>query len=245
MKIFDYSYFLSYYLLVNNDEIEILYQDESLLVLNKPTGLLTHRSKLSSDRDSVVDQLKRRFETPPSPVHRLDRATSGLLICAFDSVTASALGESFISGDVSKVYEAVVRGYTDQEGFVERPLSKDGEGELQEAYTSYKRIGTCEIDVPNNKYSTSRYSHIEASPRTGRFHQIRRHMAGIGHPIIGDTSHGDLRHNRIIGQHWNNERLLLHCRSLRFPHPHKGKSLSFRTGLPEEMTRITDRFTLD
>lgn len=225
-----------------NSEPDILYRDDYILILNKPAGLLTHRSKLSSDRDSVVDWLRRNFDSPPSPVHRLDRATSGILLCAFDSRTASTLGESFTGGEITKTYEAIVRGFVDSEGAVDRPLSKDGEGELQDAFTEYRRVGQCEIDVPNNKYSTSRYSHIEVSPRTGRFHQIRRHMAGIGHPIIGDTSHGDLRHNRIIGNYWGNERLLLHCRTLRFPHPRTGKPLAFKTELPMEMARITGLF---
>lgn len=225
-----------------NGDLDTLFRDDYILIINKPTGLLTHRSKLSSDRDSVVDQLKQSFQSAPSPVHRLDRATSGLIICAFDSETASILGDSFSSGAVHKKYEAVVRGYTEPLGEIDRPLSKDGEGELQESFSEFRRLGTCEIPVANNKYKTSRYSHIEVSPRTGRFHQIRRHMAGIGHPIVGDTSHGDLRHNRLIANYWGNDRLLLHCRSLEFLHPRTGEKMFVQTELPNSMGAIVKYF---
>lgn len=228
---------------MNKDVLELVYSDEHIVIINKPAGLLTHRSKKSSDRDSVVDRLKLMFSTPPSPVHRLDRATSGLLICTFDSESAALLGKAFEEKRVSKEYISVLRGFTDPEGIIDRPLSKDGEGELQEASTSYERLETIEIPVANNKYKSSRYSLVRIKPSTGRFHQIRRHMAGIGHPVIGDTSHGDLRHNRIITDYWGNDRLLLHCEALSFPHPRNDEILSIRVSVPEDMSRITDRFS--
>lgn len=223
-------------------ELEILYEDYQIALINKPSGLLTHQSKMSSDKDTLVDRLKKRYESPPSPVHRLDRATSGVVLCAFDSNTAATLGKAFADKLVEKSYMAVVRGFTDQSGEINRPLRKDGEGELQEAHTSYERIGRAEIPVANNKYSSSRYSLVRIKPLTGRYHQIRRHLAGIGHPVIGDTSHGDLRHNRIIREFWGNNRLLLHCLSLTFPHPVSKKAITIKAPLPEEMKIITHRF---
>lgn len=223
-------------------DLEILYRDDYIAIVNKPAGLLTHKSKMSSDRDSVVDRLRRQFPLPPSPVHRLDRATSGILICAFNKKTAASLGEAFKNNKINKEYNAVVRGYTETGGTIDRPLSKDGEGELQQALTSYQRLKTIEIPIANNKYPTSRYTFITVKPETGRFHQIRRHLAGIGHPVIGDTSHGDLRHNRIIAQYWGNKRLLLHCGFLSFNHPETEEKISFQAPVPFGMKEIIDRF---
>lgn len=229
---------------MTGNDLDILYRDEHIAIVNKPAGLLTHQTKMASDRDSVVDRLRSRFPSPPSPVHRLDRATSGLLICAFDSLTARLLGESFIRNEIEKEYTAVVRGYAAIEGTIDRPLSKDGEGELQTALTRFTLMGTMEIPVANNRYATSRYSLIRVKPETGRFHQIRRHLAGAGHPVIGDTSHGDLRHNRILENYWGNERLLLHCGKLTFDHPRSEERLTFVISEPEDMAGVTDRFLI-
>ncbi|MBN2658895.1 MAG: hypothetical protein JXR86_17705 [Spirochaetales bacterium] len=223
-------------------DLEIIYRDDYIAIINKPAGLLTHQTKMACDRDSVVDRLRTMFSDPPSPVHRLDRATSGLIICTFGSQTARILGESFLKNEIEKEYTAVVRGFTGPEGTIDRPLTKDGEGELQNALTRFLRLGTIEIPVANNRYATSRYSLIRVKPETGRYHQIRRHMAGTGHPVIGDTSHGDLRHNRILAEYWGNERLLLHCGSLSFNHPATGERVSFQAPEPDGMKAITERF---
>lgn len=229
--------------MTNEYELEILYEDKHIALINKPSGLLTHQTKMSSDRDSLVDRLKSHYASPPSPVHRLDRATSGIILCAFDPTSAAAIGKAFIENKVDKTYTAVVRGFVDQHGEIDRPLRKDGEGELQNAFTRYERMGLIEIPIANNQYSSSRYSLVSVKPETGRFHQIRRHMAGIGHPVIGDTSHGDLRHNRIISDYWGNKRLLLHCGSLSFPHPSSRRIISFEASLPKEMKSIANCFS--
>ena len=213
------------------------------MVINKPEGLLTHQTKMSSDRDSLVDRLRENFKNPPSPVHRLDRPTSGIILCSYNSETARILGNLFINKKIHKRYLAIVRGFTHSEGQIDTPLSKDGEGELQNALTSYKTLITMEINIPNNKYRTSRYSLIQVYPDTGRFHQIRRHMAGIGHPILGDTSHGDLRHNRIFSCHFGNDRLLLHSDNLCFPHPVTGKEVDITSPVEGKMQEIIKQFT--
>lgn len=222
--------------------MNILFNDGLVLVLNKPAGLLTHRSPISPDKDSVVDRLKLMFENYPSPVHRLDRPTSGVIISAFTKEAARTIGNSFTSGMVQKSYLAIVRGHLNSSGFIEIPLKKDGEGELQEARTHYISLGQIEIPVENNKYPSSRYSLVQVIPQTGRFHQIRRHMARTGHPILGDTSHGDLRHNRIFEKYFSNRRLLLHSESITFPHPESGEILKIKAPVPEEMQRIIAMF---
>ncbi len=223
--------------------MEILYDDGIILAVYKPEGLLTHQSKISTDRDSLVDRLREQFDPTPSPVHRLDRPTSGIILCAYSRETARTLGTYFLEGKVHKKYIAIVRGYTKSSGRIETPLKKDGEGDLQPAATTFKTINSIEIDVPNNKYETSRYSLIEVFPETGRFHQIRRHMASIGHPIVGDTSHGDLRHNRIFKNYFSIERLLLHSDSLRFPHPDSEKEIFINSPADGKMQKIIKQFT--
>lgn len=222
--------------------MEILYDDGIILAVYKPEGLLTHKSKISSDRDSLVDRLREQFNPAPSPVHRLDRPTSGVILCAYSRETARTLGTYFFEGKIHKKYIAIVRGYTESSGRIETPLKKDGEGELQPATTSYKTINSIEIDVSNNKYKTTRYSLIEVSPETGRFHQIRRHMASIGHPILGDTSHGDLRHNRIFKNYFSIERLMLHSDYLRLPHPDSGEELIIKAPISTEFNKAVSHF---
>lgn len=227
---------------MNNFELEILYDDGNLLIINKPHGLLTHRSSLSSDRDSIVDRLKELYEKAPAPVHRLDRPTSGVLISAYSKEIAKTMGNHFLNGSIQKSYIAIVRGYTDDSGVIDIALKKDGEGVLQDAMTHYRSLKRLEIPVVNNRYKSSRYSLVEAFPKTGRFHQIRRHMARIGHPIIGDTSHGDLRHNRIFETYYSNNRLLLHGEKIIFPHPVTFEKMAISAPIPLEMENIIKTF---
>ena len=229
--------------MLKNEFLEIIYDDQIILIVNKPSGLLTHQSKMSSDRDSLVDRLRFLYINPPSPVHRLDRPTSGIILCSYSKEASRTMGEFFQEGKVQKQYLAVVRGYTKESGQIDIPLKKDGEGDFQHAETRYKTLKNIEIDVPNNQHATSRYSLVRLYPETGRFHQLRRHMAAIGHPILGDTSHGDLRHNRIFEKYFSNTRLLLHSDKLTFPHPVSGNVLSIEAGISGIMEKIMSHFT--
>ncbi|MDC7220480.1 MAG: pseudouridine synthase [Spirochaetales bacterium] len=229
--------------------MNILYRDDHITVVDKPSGLLVHRSALSSDEDSLVDRLREHFaalgEDAPSPVHRLDRPASGIVLCANDSETARLLCDSFIKGEVHKYYHAIVRGWVIEAGEIDIPLQKYKQGKVvkenkeeQEAFTRYTPLLTGEIPVGNNRFPTSRYSLIQAEPVTGRYHQLRRHLARIGHPIVGDTAHGDLRHNKILRDYCGNERLLLHARQIRFPHPVEDKIIEIEAPYPPEFDKI-------
>jgi tRNA pseudouridine65 synthase len=225
--------------------MEILYHDESITILNKPSGLITHRGALSDDKDSVVDRLRQIYAAAPAPVHRLDRPASGVLIAANDADAARILCEAFQSGQVHKTYHAVVRGWVTEPGEINIPLKKykegkavKGEGEEQEALSRYAPLKRAEIPLENNRFPTSRYSLIEAEPVTGRFHQLRRHLARTGHPIVGDTAHGDLRHNAIMTRYLGNDRLLLHARRICFPHPLSGEIMTIDAPYPQDFERI-------
>lgn len=189
--------------------MDILYRDDTLVAVNKPAGLLVHRSAIDHHETRyalqiVRDQLGRRVY----PVHRLDKPTSGILVFALDQDTARRMTKLFAEGAVEKTYLAVVRGYTDEAGTIDYALEEQldrmtdnkalRDKPAQPAVTHYRRLGIAELPFAVGRYPTARYSLLRVSPKTGRKHQIRRHMKHIFHPVVGDTSHGDGRHNAFL-----------------------------------------------
>lgn len=207
--------------------LPVLYSDEALAVVSKPAGLMVHDSALArGETDFAADRLREQFGKPIFLVHRLDRATSGCLLLAFDRETASALGKTLMSHEVEKDYWAVCRGWPAEAIFaVDHPLDGGpGKPLKKPAVTDFEVLATCELALPSSGFETSRYAWLRASPRTGRFRQIRRHLKHMFHHMIGDSSHGDGRHNRnfrMLGIH----RMLLHARRLAFVHPHTGERI--------------------
>ncbi len=206
--------------------IQVLYVDAWLAVVDKPAGLMVHDSALARGEDDfLADRLREQFGRPIFLVHRLDRATSGCLLLAFDRDTASALGKMLMSGEVEKHYLAVCRGWPAERLTIDHPLDGGpGKPLKKPALTHFERLATCELDLPSTGFPTSRYALLRAMPQTGRFRQIRRHLKHASHHLIGDTSHGDGRHNRsfrMLGIH----RMLLHAQRLAFPHPQGGGRL--------------------
>lgn len=212
---------------MSSDPISVLYADERLAVVHKPAGLMVHDSKLArGETDFAADRLRDMFGKPVFLVHRLDRATSGCLLLAFDREAASALGKSLMAGDVGKDYLAICRGWpTPAEGRIEHPLDGGpGKPEKKPAITDYETLATAEVPWPSAQHETSRYALLRCSPVTGRFRQIRRHLKHVHHHLVGDSSHGDGRHNlafRMRGVH----RMLLHAWRLEFPHPEDARRL--------------------
>ena len=203
--------------------LAVLYADESLAVIDKPAGLMVHDSKLArGETDFAADRLREQFGKPIFLIHRLDRATSGCMLLAFDRDTASALGKALMAGDVDKEYLAVCRGWPAEEFSIDHPLDGGpGKPEKKPALTHFTRLATGELPVPSAGFETSRYALLSCRPDTGRFRQIRRHLKHAFHHMIGDTSHGDGRHNlqfRMRGVH----RMLLHASRLSFDHPASG-----------------------
>src|SRR5690606_13870420 len=178
--------------------IAVLYADDYLAVVDKPAGLAVHDSRLvRGESDFLVDRLRAQLGRRVFPAHRLDRATSGCLLLAFDSATAGALGEQLMSRSVGKDYLAVCRGWPEEAFTIDHPLDGGpGKPVKKPAQTTFERLATIELDMPSSGFPTSRYALLRASPRTGRFRQIRRHLKHASHHLIGDTSHGDGRHNR-------------------------------------------------
>jgi len=234
-------------------ELEILYKDEYIVAINKPTGLLVHKSMI--DRHEIyyaMKILRDQIGAWVYPVHRLDKPTSGVLLFALDSHTAKLLNEQFRAHATVKKYIAVVRGYVDEEGLIDHALKekldkisdKDAQKdkEAQEAVTAYKRVATVEIDKAVGRYEKTRYSLVELLPETGRKHQLRRHMKHISHHIVGDTKYGRGEHNKFIRAEYDVQRLLLHCISLEVKHPYSGESLLLKAKLDRTFIKLFNEF---
>ena len=231
--------------------LDILYRDDHLIAIDKPPGLLVHRSDLDRHETRFAvqllrDQIGRRVQ----PVHRLDRGTSGVLLFAFDPEVTRELSRQFEANEVEKTYLAVVRGWPPEEGLIDHALSRrfDDYGRSlpdappQAAQTRYRRLATIELPVTIDRYPTARYALVELQPLTGRQHQLRRHMKHIAHPIIGDATHGKGRHNRHFQQEFGCGRLLLACTRLVFRHPVTGEKVGVTATVKDQFAELLERF---
>ena len=207
-------------------DLEIIFRDEHLIAINKPSGLLVHRSPIANDADQFAVQLLRdQIGQPVFPAHRLDRKTSGVLLFALSPDMNRRAQLLFSERKTAKIYHAIVRGYAPPELNIDYLLTND-RGVQQEARTHWRTLEQFEIAVPLGKHSTSRYSLVELTPETGRFHQLRKHAAHIFHPIIGDRPHGCNKQNRLWKNRWAMERMLLHASSLTFIHPIENEEIT-------------------
>ena len=227
----------------------IIFIDQNYVAVNKPEGLLVHPSFIDKDeKECAMKQLRDLLDQWVYPIHRLDRPTSGILIFGRNSEAAARLVEEFSSRKVEKRYLALVRGFTDPEGIIDRPLKQiwdkmtdkhaSPNKPAQEAITRYRTVARVELPVPIAPHPTSRYSLVMAKPETGRQRQIRRHFKSIFHPIIGDPKHGDGNHNRMFRQQFGLERLLLHAFTLSFVHPYTHENIEICAPLPSSFSEV-------
>ena len=197
--------------------MNILYRDDYLVSVDKPPGLLVHRTGLDAGETRFALQLLRdQIGRQVWPVHRLDKGTSGVLLFALDAATARALGQAFERGEaMRKTYQAVVRGWPADAGEIDHPLRRmpddmrTGREEVQDALTRYRTL-----------------EHYELQPVTGRRHQLRRHLKHSAHPIIGDATHGKGPLNRALAGLLGQQRLWLHAGRLELAHPVTGAALA-------------------
>ena len=202
-------------------QLRILHQDPHYVAIDKPPGLLVHRSPISRDRVFAVQTLRDQIGQRVYPVHRLDRATSGVLIFGLSAQAAGRLAAQFQSQQVDKAYLAVARGWVDETGLIDHPVAdEEGRDLTQAATTRYRRLATVELPHPVDRYPSARYSLVRIVPETGRRQQIRKHFKHISHHLIGDTTHGNGRHNRFFRERYDIHRLLLMSWQLGFRHPY-------------------------
>ncbi|AUD01828.1 pseudouridine synthase [Spirosoma pollinicola] len=228
--------------------LSILYQDTELVAINKPHSLLVHRSMIASDASEFAVQLLRdQLGQRVYPAHRLDRKTAGVLLFALSESMNSIMQQQFMDGLVHKTYLAIVRGYTPDEQAIDYPLRKDDGngggaasrlGVLQDAFTHLKTLQRTEIALPFGKHPTSRYSLVELTPTTGRMHQLRKHMAHILHPIIGDRPHGCNKQNKLFKERFEMNTMLLHAQQLTFTHPITQEVITIKAPFQSEFERI-------
>ncbi|MGQ7855899.1 pseudouridine synthase [Pedobacter sp. WC2501] len=225
--------------------LEIIYQDENLIAINKPHGLLVHQSSIARDATEFALQLLRdQVGKHVSPVHRLDRKTSGILLFAFDKASEIAMHQQFMKAETDKKYLAILRGFTPDAMDIDYPLAKEN-GTMQDAFTSFITLQKAEVAVAFGKHPTSRYSLVEATPKTGRMHQLRRHFSHILHPIIGDRTHGCNKQNKFFKDQWEMTTMLLHASELKFAHPITKERIHLKAGLHDEFKRVMDFMKMD
>ncbi len=233
--------------------LEIIYQDEFLIAVNKPAGMLVHRSWLDKHETRFVMQtLRDQIGQHVFPLHRLDRPTSGVLVFALSSEVAAQAMPLFVSHQMEKTYHAVVRGWIEEAAVLDYPLVEEldkiadkhakTDKPAQPAVTAYRPLGKVEVPYSTGRFPTSRFALIEMKPQTGRKHQLRRHMHHLSHPIIGDTTHGDGKQNRLFRTHYDCHRLLLHASCLRFVHPVTGAAVMIRASFDQSWQQLFDQF---
>jgi len=222
-----------YLALVKNPELEILYEDDGLIAIHKPHGLLVHKTSIAKDATEFALQiLRNQIGQKVYPAHRLDRKTSGVLLFSKHPEANRAIQQLFREGKVQKTYHAIVRGHVLEPVHIDYALTHDEK--KQEAITDIRPLEHYTISIKTDRYPTSRYSLLEVHPTTGRFHQIRKHLAHIRHPIIGDRPHGCNKQNRYWKQKLGMTTMMLCASSLAFEY--KSTPLKIEAPLSKEFS---------
>ncbi len=229
--------------------LSIVYQDHYLVAIDKPAGLLVHKSPVDR-RETLfaVQQLRDQIGQRVYPLHRLDKPTSGVLLFALSPEIVRQVAAGW--AEVRKDYLAVVRGFAPAEMLIDHPLRPDpddrikrpAKDEPQAALTQLKTLAQIDLPYRVDTYPSSRYSLVQCQPLSGRRHQLRRHLKHISHPIIGDAKHGKGRHNRFFATQFQAPGLMLSATRLSLPHPVSGAQLTLDTPVSPAMQRIIDTF---
>ncbi len=208
-------------------KIGLLYEDESIIAVNKPSNILIHNSYYARNikEDTLLDLLVEQLGSSFYPIHRLDRKTSGLLILAKQKESVGDFQKLFNTDSIQKRYFGIVRGLVKGTKLINSPVKNEETQIYKDAETQCEALHHVELEIPVHPYNTSRYSLVKLKPTTGRMHQLRIHMNKISHPIIGDTKYGDRFHNRMFADKFNCPALLLHAYSIEFRHPILGKNI--------------------
>ncbi len=228
----------------NINTIEIVYEDDVLLAVNKPNNYLIHHSNYARNIEEItlLEQLQQQFGFPLYPVHRLDRKTSGIILLLKNKEFIPQFQALFTNNTIHKTYYAIVRGFSPETGKVDSPVKNDDTGVYKEALTNYQTICSIELDIPVTPYEKSRYSLIKLMPETGRMHQLRKHMNKINHPIVGDYKYGDRFHNRMFETQFNCNYLFLLAHQITFTHPLTHQEMCLTASFPLDWLLIFNVF---
>lgn len=234
--------------------LDILYQDEYLVAVNKPAGLFVHRSYMDKDEIYFALQLVRdQIGQYVYPVHRLDRPTSGVLLFALSTEIARLMGQKFTNKTIQKTYYALTRGHLLGNDTIDYPLKEkldklgdknvSRDKEPQQAQTAYQSLFTASLPVPLGKFDTVRYSLIKLEPSTGRRHQVRRHLAHLRHPVIGDINYGDNKQNPFFTEYFGFKRLMLLAKKLDFVHPVTNEQMGIEVKFDQQWLDVFDKLS--
>lgn len=217
-------------------DVDLLFVDADVVVINKPSGLLVHRG-WANDDDVAMFRVRDALGAHVYPVHRLDRGTSGALVFARTREAAATLSLGFESRQVDKRYLALVRGAPADSGTIDYPLPKSGEGDGPRvpAVTRFSVVARSSVD---------RCSLVLAIPETGRGHQIRRHLRHLGHPLVGDVNYGNGEINRHYRAAYDLHRLALHAHAVAFDHPVSGARVAITAPMPDDLGLALERLAL-
>lgn len=240
----------------NLDAFNIIYQDDDLVAIQKPAGLLVHRSPIDRHETQFALQITRdAVGKTVFPIHRLDKPTSGLLVFALNADAARNLSEQFMEHRIEKNYIALCRGWTPENGDIVKPLKyhkdkiadkdKSADDILQDAFTHYECLATTQVEHKIGRFDFQRYSLVKLQPKTGRKHQLRRHLNHISHPIIGDVQHGDRHHNHFFNEWLGHHRLYLAATSLKFIHPTNSEAMTLQAPLETSFTNTLKQLWSD
>lgn len=225
--------------------LEIIYQDEYLVAINKPHGLLVHRTNIAEEtEDFALQKLSDQLNRFVYPCHRIDRKTAGVLLFALDRETEGAMKKQFADKKVDKFYHCMVRGFFPEHVILDKPLAKEN-GKLQDAQTSFFNLVSLELPIAVSRYPTSRYSMVLAAPKTGRMHQIRRHLAHLRHYIVGDRTHGECKQNNMFRDKFGLQTMMLHAWKLVFTHPVTNQQIEITADWQPEFADMVLKLNLE
>lgn len=235
-----------------SEELDVIYRDDFFIAINKPSGLLVHRSAIDRHETRFAMQLLRdQIGQHVFPLHRLDKPTSGVLLFGLSTEAAQRAGDIISKHQNQKSYLAIVRGIVPEHSLVDHPLTEeidkytDAKADIkpaQTALTQFTKLAEVTLPFCVDKYPESRYSLVKCEPQTGRKHQIRRHLKHISHPIIGDAKHGKGNHNRFFQQQFHSHRLLLHAAALSFTHPFTQQRLNIYATVDDVFLNLLTTF---
>lgn len=225
--------------------LEIIYQDEYCVLVNKPNNVLVHHahhSRNKSDEDSLLQLLDKELGDKYYPIHRLDRKTSGIILLATKTEYVSKFQELFTDDKIQKTYYGIVRGHAPESKVIDSPVKGRDADIYKEAETHLRLLNKIVLDIPVKPYDTSRYSIVELKPKTGRMHQLRIHMNKISHPLINDAKYGDKNHDMMYEAQFGLTNLFLHAGSLEFKHPFTQDNLNLKASFPKDWLALFERF---
>ena len=226
------------------ENIEIIYEDDSIVAVNKPNNVLVYASYFARNikESDLVTLLKEQTELDLYPIHRLDRKTSGILLLAKEKEFVKDYQQQFENNKVQKHYYAILRGYSSPKGIIDTPTKNAETGMYKKALTEYETLETIELDIPVHPYDKSRYSLVKFTPKTGRMHQLRIHANKISHPIVGDYQYGDRFHNRMFENEFNWSNMFLHASELTIKQSNSRDSLILKSDFPADWNKLFENF---